>query len=43
MRWNSSGLPALDRQDQGHALTPAERMAAEGLISLAERAFQQRS
>jgi hypothetical protein len=26
----------LDRQDQGTALTPAERQEAEGLINLAE-------
>lgn len=26
----------LDRQDQGDALTTAERMEAEGLVSLAE-------
>ena len=26
----------LDRQDQGHPLTPAERQEAEGLVELAE-------
>lgn len=26
----------LDRQDQGKKLTPAERLEAEGLVSLAE-------
>lgn len=26
----------LDRQDRGEELTPAERMEAEGLVSLAE-------
>ncbi len=26
----------LDRQDQGDALTPAERVEAEGLVDLAE-------
>jgi len=26
----------LDRQDQGHTLTPAERQEAEGLVELAE-------
>jgi hypothetical protein len=26
----------LDRQDQGHNLTPAERQEAEGLVDLAE-------
>lgn len=26
----------LDRQDQGHSLTPAERSEAEGLVEMAE-------